>query len=668
MYNTLTPWIAGPAVLLFAFLVGCSGSGIQLQGIKDSSVAGSLPALPWNQRAGLVASVDATGHNDDGFTGFYYPYREGGEIVLFDETGPGELIRAQKAFWSTLLPHMPAERYPVRFFVDDSPDPSYELDVQTIFEGQDPFSRTLTNKGVGGYVAYGSIPFRSRLKITAPCVMMAGNYPMPSQHYQFTWSRGTQRNDVRVWERIATLRGACPHGPTDWSPWFPVGPLGPGASTNAMLLTGSGTVLGLRFVVEDPADWRDLWIELHWDGATVPAVKLPLGFLVGASDPPYPVQSAMFGMDGQNQGWCYFPMPFRSSASVRLLNRSTRVRRPQVAAIVNGTTPPEPFGLFHAAYREAVPTTMGQDHEVLSVTGWGKYVGTILEAESLKSWQSTYTWWELASYLEGDERIYVDSSQSPIHGSASEVYFNWGWYDHLPVDQRFSLPFHGYSGLVVEFPPDDVALKRSLHRLHMMDPVPFYRDLRFMLEHGAINDAFVHYRTAAFYYLHATPALSHCDTLDVGDLDDESAHGYSRPDATRILLTSRTWGDSTIPLTSDTGREIVIGSSVGFTASVPEDNEGLLLRCRVDQEEGPCQAMVIIDGSPAGVWYRASSVGDGSGPPFDPHRRWLDHDFEVPAHLTAGKTWVRIEVVPLGPGAWREFRYDVFAYHRPRTS
>jgi hypothetical protein len=645
-------------------LLGSCGGAKAPSGVAAPGPVARLAQLPRGERAAMTASVDPTGFNDDGFSGLQFPYAEEGNLVLFDEMGPGELLRIHKAFWSTVTGGEP-EHYPLSFFVDDAPSPAIVIDVQDIFLGAPPFRAALCNSGVGGYCAYTSIPFTQRLKIVAPDVRDALGLRVPSQFCEFTFRRGAARSDDAAWERLAANAGAWPHDDIEsWTSAPPAGPIPPSGASVVLSLAGAGTLLGLRFWVQSPADWRDLWVEMYWDGEAVPSVRVPLGMLVGASDPVYPLQTCLFGMNGVDHGWCYFAMPFRSSATLTLRNTSAQARSASVAFALATRSMPEPFGTFHARYGEALPTAIGADYEVLRVEGWGAYVGTVLEAESRASWLSTYTATQLLTYLEGDERVYVDGSRSPIHGSAGEVYFNWGWYDIAAADQPFSRPFHGYSGAVVESLPGDVALKRSLHRVHAIDPIPFYRELAFMMEHGGVNDAVVNYRSAAFYYLGPAATLDHVDEVDVGDAASEMAHGYTSQGGATLALTSRYWTDAATPSVTDHGREIPPGGVSRFVATVPDANDGLLLRARVDQEEGPGGAEVRVDGALVGVWYRSSSSPGTAPAPFDPHRRWLDMEFEIPASRVAGRGSVEIEIRPFGPAAWREFRYDVFAYRR----
>jgi len=82
-----------------------------------------------------------------------------------------------------------------------------------------------------------------------------------------------------------------------------------------------------------------------------------------------------------------------------------------------------------------------------------------------------------------------------------------------------------------------------------------------------------------------------------------------------------------------------------FTLKIPVDAEGLRLRILFDQAEGNRAADVFIDGVRAAATFRAGS---------NARRRLREEDIEIPPQLAAGKTSVRVRVVPLN-GALADF-------------
>jgi len=94
---------------------------------------------------------------------------------------------------------------------------------------------------------------------------------------------------------------------------------------------------------------------------------------------------------------------------------------------------------------------------------------------------------------------------------------------------------------------------------------------------------------------------------------------------------------------------------------IEPNNNGVRLRLRMDQELARHRARVIVDDRlvEERTWYVADR---------NPHIRWLDTEFDIPATYTAGKSSVTITVerVARHPDGvesppWNEFRYEIFS-------
>jgi len=199
-----------------------------------------------------------------------------------------------------------------------------------------------------------------------------------------------------------------------------------------------------------------------------------------------------------------------------------------------------------------------------------------------------------------------------------------------------------------------------MYRVYSNEAVPFYRSIRVGQEHGWQNDYTAQYWSAAFFYRRSQEyeALRLEDELDVGDAASERAHGYQTSGASELTsLESRAFGDDSFPVIQEDGRVIPEGCS--FRMRINPDNDGALLRTRVDAFEGPTEAAVRIDGTPAGTWYR--SVTTHGTKVF----RFHEQDFRIPAALTRGRSEIRIEILPRPTaGRWIEFRHWLYRYKR----
>jgi hypothetical protein len=378
-----------------------------------------------------------------------------------------------------------------------------------------------------------------------------------------------------------------------------------------------------------------------WDGSPDPAVDVPLGGFFGSNLAPQRVRGLPAGIQGDRL-YCYFPMPYRQGAHVRLVNSGPvgadelhyRVRyTPRTDADLLG------LGRFHAKFNSEKPTTFGRDYTILEETGTGHLVGVIQTMQS----QDTSRW-----YLEGDERIYVDGSGTPaIYGTGTEDFYNGGWYFNRGP---FTLPMHGN-------PAHEVVNGRDTtdcYRFFLSDLIPFTSSIRVGIEHGAINEVLNDIWSVALYYKLPEPTAILTDELDVGSVSSENAHGY--------LMTGQTWtgsssytyeGDEDDVIIQDNGRRSGTAGESSFIVTIDPDAEGVLLRRRMDYGIPRQQAEVYVDGVLAGTWYEAGSNN---------HSRFRDSEFMIPPALTSGKSPITVRIRNASPNFdWSEYRYWVYS-------
>jgi hypothetical protein len=170
-------------------------------------------------------------------------------------------------------------------------------------------------------------------------------------------------------------------------------------------------------------------------------------------------------------------------------------------------------------------------------------------------------------------------------------------------------------------------------------PIPFFRNVR-----GNGNWSIV-------------PASSvFCEPADSFSIDDENGlkqRGFKVQNITAVSFLESEFSDGT-RLGAPVASHLNLAT---FAVSVPEDNQGLILRKTYDRFHGRQRARVFVDGVFAGWWYEAGE---------DRKRRWHSTDFGIDAKLTAGKSQVQITIdPPAGVALWSMSRYEVFAM-RPR--
>ncbi|GAA0958394.1 hypothetical protein GCM10009554_70560 [Kribbella koreensis] len=375
-------------------------------------------------------------------------------------------------------------------------------------------------------------------------------------------------------------------------------------------------------------------------------VDAPLGEFFGSGLGENDVRSLFFVMDpdGWYQSW--WPMPYLTRATVKLVNTTqyqlsagqaevTDARNVKAAAdLLTGKT-----GYFTAISHRAQPA-MGSDWLIADTTGRGKFVGVSHTMEGLQPDGNT------RGYLEGDERVHVDGERTPaIHGTGTEDYYESGWYFNQGT---YSTPFHGNSGHEVQAGECKNECD-SAFRLHITDSINFQNQLTFGIEHGQQDDVPAIYGSTAFLYSAAEQKFGarETDRIDAGDPQSRRQHQYTDgPTATQADLTSVYEGDHDDIAVTDQVR--TSAAPIRFTAKVDPANRGVTLRRTSDQNSPGQSAKVFVDGKEVGTWSQA--LGNTK-------QRWLDDNYQLPAATTTGRSKLTIELKPATP--WTAAAYVV---------
>ncbi len=466
----------------------------------------SLPYL--HDRPCLQASSwDRSGGNRD--SGNFLRVEKDGEQVLMEARGPGCIHR----IWCTgiLRPGIPATKSPEcrwRFWIDGEKKPRLDLSVAELFglAGRKPFVPPLARtfrSGRGPWEGHASmcyvpIPFEKSIRITGRNLSF----------YQIDYHLYPPGTRIRSFslpleprEEEALRRGAAmfarkgspplPIPPSEWRDFTPGGPLPlePGG-TFSTTLDGAGSIRGIRIGVEPvtPETLRGLVLEISWDGNPFPSVRVPLGDFFGTGPVPRPFRALPFGRTAGGF-YCWFPMPFRSGAELKLRNdlpRKVRLSSFRIAWRPLPTLAPN-AARFHGAYRQVKDIPGRRDFRVLQARGRGKFLGCNLTMQSRPGTEGIY-------FLEGDEKIYVDGENWPSRylGTGTEDYFNGAYFwnalrfEHGPV-----------SGLTFL----DWGMRRvCAYRVHFPDDVSFRKEFVMDIEHGPVSDHPSDYQGAAWWY------------------------------------------------------------------------------------------------------------------------------------------------------------------------
>ena len=605
-----------------------------------------LPFLRHNTLAGGQSSYDRTGGNRDWSNYLYIDSH--GDHVLLDLRGSGTVYRV----WVTGFNRDVAR---IKFYFDGETTPRVDMLMRDLFEGMtSPFLSPLVGDDTassGGYYCYVPMSFNRGIKITANGTGDSNFYYNIGYHVYSpdtpvtTWTTAEDNSAVRaLWNRV----GLDPKSDSGNTTVSGIVNLGIGAAQPVFEVLGpralSSIRLGVPGVVARPASeifdiLNGIWIRIYWDNESNPSVSAPLGsfFAIGQFG-TYRARSLAAGLDDSNTLYMYFPMPFEKHARIELFN-SRGVPANGISYEIKHKPFAFPFaqvGYFKTQFTQQTATPGdGRDAMILDTEGTGHMVGVVLsiigEANRL--------------YLEGDERIYIDDSQTPaIYGTGTEDFFNGGWYFR---SGPFSLPLHGNTANI----HDDSFDRTAAYRLFLQDAIPFNKHLTAGIEHGPVNDASEEAWTLAYYYHKPSVRSVLTDTLDVGNIASEQSHSY--------VITNPTWngersysyeGVADNVSIGDTGRAHIGYSQ--FVMAIQPSNEGVILRRRFDYWIGNQNADVFVDGARVGTWHRAG--GNST-------HRWRDDEFMIPSSFTKGKSSIVVRVVFMSSDSdWNEFRYSAY--------
>jgi hypothetical protein len=297
------------------------------------------------------------------------------------------------------------------------------------------------------------------------------------------------------------------------------------------------THLWITFLGPEPQDWakngsanhQEMLLRMFWDGNPRPAVEAPLGdFFANCFGERREVISLPVVVEDGDAYNCFWPMPFRKSARIEIVNQSEKAISLLYYNIdwIKKKKLPKNTPYFYAQYRQEYPTENGKDYVVLETQGKGHYVGTVLAVRTRSP----------AWFGEGDEKIYIDNEAKPsIWGTGTEDYFLSAWGLKTTSTPYFGVPYFDQWGIV--------GGHTSAYRWHLNDPIVFNSGIKVTFEHfGWIapdenpdykstswNEREDDYSSVAFWYQTGQPTFSarapHAKERALPNLDPVIAFG-----------------------------------------------------------------------------------------------------------------------------------------------
>ena len=438
-------------------------------------------------RCEQVSSYDRTGGNDDGFNGTYSYLRkdENGEYVIMESNKPGAIVQ----IWFTNI--TTAGR--IKFYFDGSSEPGIDMDIKDFFSGDVyPFVNPLTgddDSSSGGFVCYLPIPYSKSCRITTTDI--ARFYHIDYRIFDNdegieTFSLPFTGNKKDILDKILENCRESEVMLGDVNEVSGKVTIKPEEDNEMISLDGPKIVKRLEFKIPDLSETvnlKKLVFRASWDNSENPNIEAPFIDFFGTGYGYKDFKSMVLGIE-KGTFYCNFPMPFTEKASFWFesgnemdIDLEYRIFYREAPGLKDGE-----FAYFHAQWYQT-RTEIMEPFQILYAKGKGHFAGVNMTMQGFNN----------ISFLEGDERIYVEGEALPIWvGTGTEDYFNGGWYFNRGT---FALPYHGLS---VKEPGRG---RISVYRYHNLDTVPFKYNIYVGIEHGSKNnypDAY--YSSTAYWY------------------------------------------------------------------------------------------------------------------------------------------------------------------------
>ena len=427
------------------------------------------------------------------------------EWVMLDVEGPGAIVR----WWITQYKYDGT----LRVYLDGSDTPVLEGTGDELVAGKSAaiVGAPLSAKRAAGCNLYLPIPFRKHCKITydganaTETKKFGDNIYYNINYIQYaegtdvkSFVRGDLKANTQLIERVQ--QGLIAPGDYGREAVRTIAGgkqvLPPGQSITRDI-AGCGAISRLR--VKIGADdigqaMRSTVIRADFDGKQ--RVWAPVGGFFGSGPGLNPFQG--WWRQVEQDGWmtCWWPMPFRETATIAVTNYGTSDVTVELGEIaVADWTWTDRTMYFHSSWRgdDHIAVfgnnyVLGEEWNYATIRGKGVYVGDTMAVFN-RPLVSKNSWWG-----EGDEKIYVDGELFPSHfGTGTEDYCGYAWGTAAP----FEAPFHAQ--------PRGDANKGPGHttntRTRMLDRIPFRKSFRLDMElmHWRSGGT-VDYATTTYWY------------------------------------------------------------------------------------------------------------------------------------------------------------------------
>jgi hypothetical protein len=241
------------------------------------------------------------------------------------------------------------------------------------------------------------------------------------------------------------------------------------AGSNYVLadIKGAGTIDRMWMTIDDrsPEALRGLKLEMYWDGASTPAVSVPLGdfFLHGAGE-MVPMETALLASPEGRSFVSYIPMPFRSRALLMLANEGPK-KINLFYDVDYRTVPAHPRDAlyFHAWWHRERASKLGEDFRILpQISGRGRFLGASVTVQTNPAYEKS--WWG-----EGEVKVRLDGDRdhASLVGTGAEDYIGTAWGQGAYINRFQGAPIATW----------DDGGRWTFYRFHIPDPLWFHREI-----------------------------------------------------------------------------------------------------------------------------------------------------------------------------------------------
>jgi len=392
--------------------------------------------------------------------------QEGTSYVMADMAGPGNIVRIWSANPSGIL----------KIYLDGNPKPVLEADFLKLTTGKiEPFAEPIVGRRSEGANIYLPIPYQKHCKVVVDQIRESRSLYYHVDYWTYkpetkvpTWSLDLLKQNMETYKKVCAVLANPVDGPAD----LPKAAtktlkLAPGQSADMAGQPGPAAIRAIRIKpTADPLDraLRDVVLTVTFDDASKPQVWAPLGDFFGTAPGLNPYPGLPLGMTKEGWLYCYWYMPYRQNATLRLINEgnlNVNLEVQMASELLPAYSGPL---TFHAGWRRSNPNTVF-DWPFLECKGAGRFVGVAMFVFNPKK-----AWWG-----EGDEKVWVDNEAFPSwFGTGSEDYFGYAWC----CNRAFT---HGYHNQPRCDGPGNQN-HSSVNRFHIIDNIPFNQSFKMTIE------------------------------------------------------------------------------------------------------------------------------------------------------------------------------------------